>query len=191
MSRYFSAWLGTQFLLCLTLLAACSQPSNPNNSRAATGYFDLKAFVENVSKDLAQNKNCKVVKTLQLKGQAERLLNPEVDWDKEFTFFKEADLNKPVFAGQYVSQTNGATENLTPLNNDIGKVKKMVIEREGEAVKSLFVLYSDSNYLYNIHRELSMKLEGGKLVSYSIKADKKLLFQQPFSLHVEGSLDCQ
>ncbi len=79
-------------------IAACQQKEI---SKKQLEYVDLQGFFSAEAKRLNKLKPT-VLKTVGINNKSEhKLLNKSIDWEKELSVFKEADINKPAFKGMY------------------------------------------------------------------------------------------
>jgi hypothetical protein len=79
-------------------LAACQQKEI---SKKQIEYVDLGGFFSAEAKRLNSQKPT-LLKTVGINQKSEqKLLKKNIDWTKELSVFKEADINKPAFKGMY------------------------------------------------------------------------------------------
>ena len=86
------------FTFLVLSLAACQQKEIRNKQLE---YVDLQGFFSAEASRLNAQKP-KVLKTVGINQKSEqKLLKKTIDWEKELSVFKEADINKPAFKGMY------------------------------------------------------------------------------------------
>lgn len=113
----------TGFIFVLGMLLACgtSEKSIQKNT-----YFAWSAFLKQQINGYA-NSNQKVHKTVVLDGKKEVKIVSNLDWEKEFALYLEADLNKPAYEKSYDNLSEPGFYWYSLKKDENLPVKKMII----------------------------------------------------------------
>ena len=87
----------TSFIFVVGLLLGCG---SAEKSVQKNTYFAWSAFLKQQINGFAQS-NQRVHKTVVMDGKKEVKIVSNVDWEKEFALYLEADLNKPAYEKSY------------------------------------------------------------------------------------------
>ncbi|RYD73514.1 MAG: hypothetical protein EOP55_16900 [Sphingobacteriales bacterium] len=134
------------FFVFVLGLASCNQREE---SKANTEllYFDIKGFFAKESLRLKKTSPL-VNKEVLINGIAETKQIRIADWEKEFTIFTNADINKASWKGSFKSVKNSQFEHYTSNNKKI-PVKDVLIEKaDDKRVKKVVIIISTKNILY-------------------------------------------
>ena len=137
--------------LILFLLSSC----NPVEDTALTNltYFDIKSYFLNEASRLTSHK-LSVLKEVSKNEQKEKKLILIRDWQKEFDFFIESDINKPSWTSSYKVETKGDTTFYQALNPDL-RTRVIQIIKDGNKIKSISIKNESLNKLYKSYEYLS------------------------------------
>lgn len=138
-------------LLVLTMASACSNPEKA--AVTETNYFRLKSYFLKEAERL-QHLNPEIQKTVAVNGKSEAKKLKIASWEKEFSSFIDADINKPAWNGEFQKQVNDSTETYTS-NNEKVPVKSVTILRKADKITGIVILVTNRNYLYTSTDTLS------------------------------------
>jgi len=152
-------------------IAACQQKEI---SKKQIEYVDLGGFFSAEANRLNAQKPT-FTKTVCLEGKKEsKLLNKSIDWEKELSVFKDADINKPAFNGMYqISKLPNKTV-YTALNKknlvqrievDWNLAKKPSGIRIFQLTKNMIYCAADTlsyypDSIYSIHKKQEVRVLG-------------------------------
>ena len=152
-------------------LAACQQKEI---NKKQIEYVDLQGYFSAEAKRL-NSKKPTVLKTVGINQKSEKkLLEKTIDWEKELSVFKEADINKPAFKGMYHIGRMPNKTVYTALNKknlvqrievDWGLSKKPIGIRIFQLTKNMIYRAADTlNYYpdsaYSIHKKQEVRVLG-------------------------------
>lgn len=164
-------------LLFFTMIACTSSPE------PTTHFYDWKKELNRLS-----SSPLSVKKTVILDGTAEVIDSVQVDLKKEWSLFQEADLNKPAFALSYEDRsTAGVISYVLKKGEDLPvRSFKITLDAAGRPSSVDFVLSSE-NLIYATSKKLSMRINAGRVVSYTISGSQALRwFSSPTRYSVSG-----
>ncbi|PTS92931.1 hypothetical protein DBR11_26090 [Pedobacter sp. HMWF019] len=134
------------FLLSsIGFFAACN-PSGPN-PHAEDKYFDIQNYFQQEALRLNKAKPL-VEKTVMVNGAEEKKKVSIADWNREFSVFSDADINKSAWKGAF-KVTKTKNEELYVNTEDKIPVKQVLIYRAGNQITGIKILQNTANYLYN------------------------------------------
>jgi hypothetical protein len=131
------------FLIFL-LASGCSNPEQAAVTQ--TNYFQLKPYFLNEAKRL-QGLNPEIKKTVSVNGESETKRLKIASWEKEFSSFIDADINKRAWNGEFQKQVTEGMETYTSSNEKV-PVKSVTIRKEKDKITGIVVLVTNKNYLY-------------------------------------------
>jgi hypothetical protein len=159
-------------------LAACQQKEI---SKKQLEYVDLEGFFSAEAKRLNSQKPT-LLKTVGINQKSEqKLLKKNIDWTKELSVFKEADINKPAFKGMYQMSKLPNKTVYTALNKkyliqrievDWNLAKKPSGIRIFQLTKNIIYRAADTlsyypDSIYSIHKKQEVRVLGTTV--YTIK----------------------
>lgn len=159
------------FAFLVLSLASCQQKEISNKQLE---YIDLQRFFSAEVRRLNARKPT-FIKTVSLNGKKEsKLLNKSIDWEKELSVFKEADINKPAFKGMYQIRTLPNKTIYTTLSKnasvklieiDFGNTKKPIGIRIFQLTKNMIYQSTDTlsyypDSVYSIHKRQVVRVLG-------------------------------
>ncbi|WP_231491544.1 hypothetical protein [Pedobacter sp. Leaf170] len=109
-------------------------------------YFDIKGYFKKESLRL-QQLNPNILKEVNINGSAETKKLTIKDWEKEFSIFANADINKASWRGSFKVQKNDEEVTYTSSNKRI-PIKKVAVKYFGDEVKKVEIIISNKNILY-------------------------------------------
>jgi hypothetical protein len=152
-------------------IAACQQKEI---SKKQLEYVDLQGFFSAEASRLNARKPT-FTKTVGINGKNEsKVLSKSIDWDKELSVFKEADINKPAFKGTY-KITKLANKTIYTSNSKNTPVKRIEVEwsdtrkhkgiRIFQLTKNMIYQSTDTlsyypNSVYSIHKKQEVRVLG-------------------------------
>lgn len=137
--------------LIIFLLSSCSQVENTKSTDLA--YFDIKSFFLNEASRLTPKK-LSVLKEVSKNDLKETKLILIKDWEKEFDFFIESDINKPSWISSYKVEIDGDTTLYQALTPDL-RTRVIQIIKNGNRIKSISIKNESLNKLYKSYESLS------------------------------------
>jgi len=144
------------------------------NDNSEKKYFDLEGFLQ---KQIVLIEHSEVKKIWVLDSVYETKKLKNLKWDKEFALFIQSDINKKAYLQSYsiVTTENSISYNLKT-NEDL-PVKKMKVVFNGmKEVSRVEILQIVDNYLYNSKISLNLTTKKGKINSYSMENNQKIIF---------------
>nr|WP_199082876.1 hypothetical protein [Pedobacter sp. ASV19] len=134
------------FLLSsLGFLAACNPSAS--NPHAEDKYFDIQNYFQQEALRLNKAKPL-VEKIVVVNGAEEKKKVSIADWNREFSVFSDADINKSAWKGAF-KVTKSKIEELYVNTEDKIPVKQVLVYRAGDKVTGIKILQNTANYLYN------------------------------------------
>jgi hypothetical protein len=166
-------------ILILFVLQACMQ----KNETKTNYYYDVEAKVLEQIHNLQKSKQI-FYKTTKADGKEEAKELQHIDWEKELSFFLQANINKSAFRGLYeeTETEKGDTLFKTYIAKDVNlKVEKLVIglSKTHQDFWSMEAKIRTDNYLYSSQRELRMLCSDKQIISYHIRGKQKMIFSEP------------
>jgi hypothetical protein len=130
--------------LFVFFISSCSSKHEEKASNAL--YFDIAGYFDGEAQRLAQT-NPTISKTVYVKGGKENKLTRITNWKTELAIFKDADINKASWRGEFnVNQTENATSYTT--NNNKIATRKVEVHKIRSEVVSIKIFKETNNYLY-------------------------------------------
>ncbi len=137
-------WL---FLLLPLCLSCGRQSSTAPEAESKAAYFDIKTFFNQEAGRL-QQLNLPVNKTVSVNGVTEEKKLKIENWEKEFSAFTDADLNKSAWKGSFkVTKQDHAT--LYTSSSDRIPVKELLVEQKNGTVTGIHLVMANKNVLYD------------------------------------------
>jgi hypothetical protein len=152
-------------------LAACQQKEISNKQLK---YVDLQGFFSAEASRLNAKKST-FTKTVCINGKTEsKVVNKSIDWEKELSVFKEADINKPAFKGMYqitklanktIYTSNSKNAPVKRIEVDFGNTKKPIGIRIFQLTKNMIYQSTDTlsyypDSVYSIHKRQVVRILG-------------------------------
>lgn len=138
-------------LFCvLAMFASCNLKSNDQPDTQA--YFNLSDYFKNEVARLSKN-NPSIVKTVLVNGKAEKKTVQITNWQQELSSFIEADINKASWKGSFLLTKSDTSEIYTSQSDKI-PVKKLIIVKANDKVKSVKIFLANENSLYTSNDSL-------------------------------------
>jgi hypothetical protein len=129
-------------LVMLTELQACKPEIKNNDSFDLTGYFKREGA-------LLKKLNKPVVKTVTHNKVSETKTVHISDWEQEFGFFIESDINKPALKNSYTVATgDGLT--LYKAKEKTSTVQELIIKRDGQKIKYILIFTNSEPKIYGL-----------------------------------------
>ena len=159
------------FTFLVLSLAACQQKEIRNKQLE---YVDLQGFFSAEASRLNARKPT-FTKTVGINEKKEsKVVNKNIDWEKELSVFKEADINKPAFKGMYqitklanktIYTSNSKNAPVKRIEVDFGDTKKPTGIRIFQLTKNMIYRASDTlsyypDSVYSIHKKQEVRVLG-------------------------------
>ncbi len=170
------------------LLASCGDVAESTDSR----FVALEPLIDEQVK-LLQALNPQVEKRIVSEGSEETQTSGNIDWQKELSAFRQADLSKPGLRGAYTVQEEAPNVRVYRVKpGEKEDVRELRIVFTGDnRVKSLQTLVEDQNYLYHtrrtFHVEFAERKDKWLLDQYRIDGFQKMMWsrEKPFSVRAK------
>ncbi|MFI5453774.1 hypothetical protein ACHMWN_16670 [Pedobacter sp. UC225_61] len=139
------------FACCVIFCSACTLKEQ-DKTQAKT-YFDLETYFKQEATRLTKS-NQPIYKTVLVNGKAEEKKLLIKNWEKEFSSFIDADINKTSWRGSFKLTK---TDSLTTYTSDSKKipVKKLEIAYKNNKVMAIKIFVTNTNDLYTSQDSLS------------------------------------
>jgi len=169
-----------RYLLVLTaLLTACAAPEKENTGTKAV-YFDLKGYFSKEAAAL-NARHPFVNKRVVVNSKAEDKQVKISDWQKEFSVFIDADINKAAWEGEFSSKATAQGITYTS-NSDKVPVKQVQVLKASGAVRGIVITIHNSNYLYSSSDTLSYYPDS----LYEIRKSQEIKLLSPKRYEITG-----
>lgn len=182
-TKIYSLVLGLIFFF----LMACLNNSKPVNK--AETYFNLKEYFEDRQTQYTKN-HYHLYKTVWYKDKKSSLETKAPDWSRELFFFREADLNKPSWAGLYsVVRENGNLiyQALDTLRLNIREVRFYHFNQNSKgnlSFDSIRITKKQNDFLSKIYSVLVFKPDS----FYSIQYNQDIRFYKKNNYKINVSI---
>jgi hypothetical protein len=138
-------------------------------------YFDMVGFVQNQI-ILLEKTPCTLNKSMTSNDLKQNTETKTIDWKEELGLFLEVDINKPVLRDMYlVNESKNFVEYIA--TDSKYKVQYLSIKGSPENPTEITAFLTDENQLYQTKKELQLKFDNKKLVSYKIAGQQKIIFK--------------
>lgn len=163
-------------LFCLSLLAeGCMPSANPSQDGRQAMYFSVAAAIDQQA-ELLTARRAKSLKILQAGNAKPDTLAPQAaDWPQELQLFKEADINKPAWSGEYEVHKTAEKITYTAKKNS-QPVQLLVISGTPENPDYIEAYLSQANLLYHTGKHMQMHFKDGVLSAYRMEGYQKTFF---------------
>ncbi|MFC3810380.1 hypothetical protein [Lacihabitans lacunae] len=159
------------------------------NTSSVKMYYDLEGWI-NAQAEVLNKEKPEITKNWKIASESESKKVKIADWKKELDIFIQGDINKNAFVSSYeTSQTDSSVTYTLKPNEDL-LVKSLTIKKlpNGE-IKEVFIKTSTKNYLYENDTDLTLICKNGKLASYMVNTNQKLVFNSPKKSSIEGIIN--
>ncbi len=174
------------YLLACLLLAACS-----SSNEKIIYYFDVNILIDQEIQRLNEL-HPRVTKTVELNGEREERETSDIDWKKELSVFREADINKAAWRNKYqtdtvfINRSQGQFSQIdyTAMDEDLKcQHLSLYFLRNTSAAYKLEARLHRKNFLYEISQDIGITV--GE--SYYINSLQKVIFldQRQFDVRAE------
>lgn len=154
-------------VLCvLAMLSSCSLKGDEQPKTQT--YFSISDYFKNEVARLSKN-NPSIVKTVLVNGKAEKKTLQLTNWQQELSSFIEADINKASWKGSF-QLTKSDTSEIYSSQSDKIPVKKLIIIKAANKVKSVKIFLANQNNLYTSNDSLIYNSDD----FYEIKKTQKI-----------------
>ncbi|WP_316830200.1 hypothetical protein [Pedobacter aquatilis] len=130
---------------------ACKRQEEKTNTGLL--YFDVNGYFKEEANRLSKTKPI-ITKEVAINGVPEQKRLQINDWTKELAIFSNADINKASWKGSFKVEKDGNLESYISDNKKI-PVKKVLISKENQKVKSIEIIITSKNILYTSGDTLS------------------------------------
>ena len=158
-----------------------------NSTVSIKKYADLKGLFENQISILNKTKPS-VTKTWAIGGKTETKSTNDIDWEKELSLFKEADINKSAYLKSYDSLISDDKTIYSLKKSENLPIKR--IEIVGNMIPShISILSKTDNYLFKSTSEYKIDFSDKKVKNYSVFTVQKMFFGKPDSSKIIGKIN--
>lgn len=161
---------------CLSgLLEGCTPSARPSQESKQAMYFSVAAAIDQQAAVLTDRRAQSLKVVLVGDGAADTLAPQATDWPEELRLFKEADINKPAWAGEYeVSESAGKVSYTAKKASQ--PVRLLVVSGTVENPDYIEAHLSQANLLYNTGKHLQLHFKNGVLSAYRMEGYQKTFF---------------
>jgi hypothetical protein len=106
------------------------------------------------------------------------------DFKKEFQIFRNFDINKPVWKGEFKVTKDGKFTIYTPESSKINVKQLKTLYSNGKLV-FFSGTYIDENLLYRIEKNVAIKFENGVMTQYRLQGKQKIIFMEEFQFRTD------
>jgi hypothetical protein len=147
----------------------------PSQENQQAMYFSVAAAIDQQAAALTA-RHAQSLKIIQAGGEQPDTLAPQtVDWSKELLLFKEADINKPAWAGEYEVRESAGKISYTA-KKDSQPVQLLVVAGTVEKPDYIEAHLSQANLLYHTGKHLQLHFKNGVLSAYRMEGYQKVFF---------------
>jgi len=175
----------TGFIFVFGMMLACgsSEKSIQKNT-----YFAWSAFLKQQITDYAKL-NQRVHKSVVLDGKKEVKIISNLDWEKEFALYLDADLNKPAYEKSYDNLSEPGFFWYSLKKDENLPVKKMIIHLDAEERPAkVEIEIAQKNFLFETRKKLFMNFSEGRVQTYYIEGMQQFFLSEPTSYKILGVL---
>jgi hypothetical protein len=170
------------------MLTACGEVTRSADSR----FVALDSVFDGQVRRL-ETLNPQVRKSVLSERGEETKIFRDIDWQKELSAFRQADLSKPGLRGAYSVEDVAPNVRLFRVKpGEKAEVQELRVEYTSDRqLKSVRSLVNDENYLYHTRRTLRVEFgpKGNQWLvrSYQVEGFQKLLWNKakPFAVRVQ------
>jgi hypothetical protein len=152
-------------------------------------YFPIKEYVE-VQATRLDGKT--VRKRVVINGEHEdvEITRQKEDWLQELDFFLDADINTNALSQSYETQRSQEYLIHTLKDGENGRIKKIVVQYEGENVRSVSFHAKTENLIYTSETRgvIYTHAETGQLDHYVVENVQEVVFLKPNRLVVNAAV---
>jgi hypothetical protein len=175
----------TSFIFIVGLLLGCG---SAEKSVQKNTYFAWSTFLKQQINGFAQS-NQRVHKTVVMDGKKEVKIVSNLDWEKEFALYLEADLNKPAYEKSYDNLSEPGFYWYSLKKDENLPVKKMIIHLDAnEHPTKMEVEISQKNFLFETRKKLFMNFSEGRIQTYYIEGMQQFFLAEPTNYKILGVL---
>lgn len=175
----------TGFIFLFGMLLGCGSSEKTIQKNT---YFAWSVFLKQQINDYTKS-NQRVHKTVVLDGKKEVKMVSNLDWEKEFALYLEADLNKTAYEKSYDNLSEPGFYWYSLKKDENLPVKKMVIHLDAEDRPSkVEIEISQKNFLFETQKKLFMNFSGGHIQTYYIEGMQQFFLAEPTSYKILGVL---
>lgn len=175
----------TSFVFVLAILLSCS---SAEESMQKNTYFAWSSYLKQQITFFTHS-NQRVHKTAVLDGKKEVKVVSNLDWEKEFALYLEADLNKPAYEKSYDNLSEPGFYWYSLKKDENLPVKKMIIHLDAEERPSkVEIEISQKNFLFETRKKLFMNFSEGKIQTYYIEGMQQFFLADPTTYKILGVL---
>lgn len=169
-------------LFCvLAMFASCNLKSNEKQNTQA--YFSISDYFKNEVARLSKN-NPSILKTVVVNGKAEQKTLQVTNWQQELSSFIEADINKASWKGSFQLVKTDTSEVYRSQSDKI-PVKKLIVVKENDKVKSVKIFLANENNLYTSNDSLVYNTQD----FYEIKKTQKIKLMDSKKYVIHGKFN--
>lgn len=164
-------------LTCLlSLLESCAPPVQPvENRKQSSAYFSVASLIDRQTAAL-NARRAQVQKIIRADHMpADTLALQVADWQKELQIFKEAELNKPAWQGEYEMIRTEEAVSYRARNFSL-PVRLLVVRGSAEQPASVEARLVQSNLFYHTEKNFRLDFRQGVLTRYRIEGFQKTFF---------------
>jgi hypothetical protein len=174
------------FLLILTsIMFSCSK----KDTNIQKKYFDLSGLIAREIVDLKKS-NITISKTWMIDNITDNKTLDSIDFEKEFAFFLQSDINKSAYLKSYIEEKTDSSTTYKLISTENLPVKSILIKNgNNKSLNFIQIISSVDNYLYKTNSVYSLEMLNNQIVNYKIKSTQKLFWGKPQLTEVTGKIN--
>lgn len=155
-------------LIFSIVLLGCGPVDPPEAGESVRPFFDLAGYVDAEVERLTADETS-AEKTVSINGEQETRNDLTIDYAKDLTILRRADINRPAWREKYETVEEGNTIDYRALDSTLATQLLRVIHDEAGEVAEVYVEGRDGSILSQENRRL--RYQPG--VGYSIYSNRK------------------
>jgi hypothetical protein len=172
-------WLTILFIFCVF---SCVSDSKNFEKK----YFDLNGYIQ---KQVLALKIVRVRKTWAIDNSKETKILDKLNWEKEFSLFRQADLNKKAFLNSYEIIDKASIMTYQLKDGEDLPVKRLTVHyNDKKELIRIEVTQNTKNYLYEARTKLNIHAKSGIIDKYEVKKVQKVIFGKTKITQIESEI---
>jgi hypothetical protein len=157
------------------IYAGCAPSVQSSQEIRQFTYFSIAAVIDQQVATLSARR-AQSRKIIQAgKTKPDTLAPQAIDWAQELQLFKEADINRPAWAGEYeVSEAAGKISYKAKKNTQ--PIRLLIVGGALEKPDYIEAHLSHTNLLFHTERRLQLQFKNGALATYRMEGYQKTFF---------------
>ncbi|PWJ44677.1 hypothetical protein [Sediminitomix flava] len=165
-------------LIGLFSLNSCNAPLQTEKNTEEI-HFDLISFTDALASQL-ENDNDSFQYKLTVNNEEKVVSKAEIDWEKEISFIKQADINKPILKGAYeINEQKSNTQEQVDYvaKSEKEKVRQLSIFKENNHITRIEAQIFEDLQLFSSYKSFWVQLDSTQaLKAYHLESKEEILF---------------